>query len=48
MCVFLLTEQELMGEIAHLEREIQQYRVRIFSGDQLSTFKCHKIPDKKS
>jgi len=29
MCIFVLTEQELLDEIAHLEREIQQYRVRI-------------------
>jgi len=29
MCIFVLTEQALLDEIAHLEREIQQYRVRI-------------------
>lgn len=29
VCIFVLTEQELLDEIAHLEREIQQYRVRI-------------------
>lgn len=30
-----LTEQELLDEIAHLEREIQQYRVRQFFLDNI-------------
>ncbi|XP_020616634.1 uncharacterized protein LOC110054623 [Orbicella faveolata] len=41
-------EQELIDEITHLEREIQQYRVRYFFSRQCSMLKYPKILYNKS